>query len=183
MGSTRCAYETASGRRQWPNRDPLGDIAFLTAASGGSLSPSMPIAEGTEGANLYLFVRNVPISAIDSLGLLGFDGNGKVYGNWCGGDWTGGKKGSYNPAENYAPAIDALDSACEVHDKCYYKCRERFPCNKDYRSTCFRLCDQALTKAAYQFGGVWGKAIGRVVDRSGTRDPEANKECCKDGGK
>ena len=46
----------------------------------------------------------------------------KVHGNWCGPDWTAGKKQS---ARGYAlaggdwsePCIDAVDCACRAHDK------------------------------------------------------------------
>ena len=51
MGSTRCAYEIASGRRQWPNRDPIGERG---------------------GINLYGFVGNRPINAVDSDGRITF---------------------------------------------------------------------------------------------------------------
>jgi hypothetical protein len=46
-GSAWCAYQTASGRRKWPNRDPIEE-------------------EG--GPNLYQFNVNEPISNIDSEG-------------------------------------------------------------------------------------------------------------------
>ena len=51
MGSTRCAYEIASGRRQWPNRDPI---------------------EEDGGVNLYRLVGNSPVSFVDPLGLENF---------------------------------------------------------------------------------------------------------------
>ncbi len=143
-------YNPSTGR--WLNRDPL---------------------EEKGGRNLYGFVVNNPISSIDPVGLK------KVYGNWCGSDWTGGQKYQYDPNGGpYLPPIDALDSACEKHDKCYFKCRQKFPCNPDFRSTCFRLCDHALTQAAHAFGGFWGKTVGAAIDRPGTRDPGPNSPCC-----
>jgi hypothetical protein len=47
-GSNGCDYESASGLRYWPNRDPLGE-------------------EG--GINLYGFVGNNPINYVDKFGL------------------------------------------------------------------------------------------------------------------
>ena len=46
----------------------------------------------------------------------------RIHGNWCGPNWTGGKKLS---AEDYAargyswdaPCTDALDCACRAHDR------------------------------------------------------------------
>jgi RHS repeat-associated protein len=47
-GCRGCGYKSASGRREWPNRDPLEE--------GG-------------GSNLYAFVLNAPIYRIDPFGL------------------------------------------------------------------------------------------------------------------
>lgn len=44
----RCAYETVSGRRQWPNRDPKQEAG---------------------GRNLHLFLRNGSVNRIDAYGL------------------------------------------------------------------------------------------------------------------
>jgi RHS repeat-associated protein len=46
-GSGACAYKTAAGRREWLNRDPLGEMG---------------------GINLYRFVGNDPINQIDPNG-------------------------------------------------------------------------------------------------------------------
>ena len=46
-GSRACAYKTASGRHEWPNRDPIGE-------------------EG--GNNLYMFVDNAPTDEMDDYG-------------------------------------------------------------------------------------------------------------------
>jgi len=43
----------------------------------------------------------------------------KIHGNWCGPNWTGGKRVSaakYQGSWN-AKAIDKLDRACRTHDK------------------------------------------------------------------
>jgi hypothetical protein len=47
-GSRACAYKTASGRHEWVNRDPLGELG---------------------GINLFRFVRNTPLNAFDLFGL------------------------------------------------------------------------------------------------------------------
>lgn len=46
-GLRACAYKTASGRREWPNRDPLGEHA---------------------GVNLYRYLYNSPLDYFDPLG-------------------------------------------------------------------------------------------------------------------
>jgi hypothetical protein len=66
-GSRGCGYNIASGRRQWLNHDPIGIRG---------------------GINMYRFVRNNPISRIDSSGLFpnlptfmldwGFHGGGEA---------------------------------------------------------------------------------------------------------
>jgi hypothetical protein len=47
-GSRGCVYKTASGRGNWPNRDPI---------------------EEKGSVNLYSFVRNMPLTHIDIIGL------------------------------------------------------------------------------------------------------------------
>ncbi len=64
-GCRRYAYRTALGRSSWPNRDPLGEPGFEL------LLRRKPSIRGS-GANLYLFVRNSPISTVDFLGLDAF---------------------------------------------------------------------------------------------------------------
>jgi len=54
----------------------------------------------------------------------------KIHGNWCGPDWTGGKKVSaskYRGSWN-ARALDSLDRACRAHDKA---CAENGCCRRD----------------------------------------------------
>jgi RHS repeat-associated protein len=142
---------------RWLNRDPLGEKT---------------------GINLYSYVDNNAINAIDPMGLT------KIYGNWCGPDWTGGRVEEYSPHPSgyYRDPIDNLDGACQVHDKCYYTCRASNPCDPTKRSQCFRVCDHALTDAAYSIGGFWGNVIGAAIDRSGQRDPGPNTgKCCAQG--
>ena len=117
------------------------------------------------GINPYLYVSNDPVNGIDPLGLF------KVHGNWCGGDWTGGKKEQYtpHPPGYYKDAKDPLDSACETHDKCYYSCREEYPCDKVSRGQCFLVCDGVLADKATKIGGAAGNAVARAMKRSGRR--------------
>ncbi len=148
------AYNPIIGR--WLTRDPLKDAEFR------------------DGPNLYVYVGNNPLGGLDPLGLL------KIYGNWCGPNWTGRRQEPYSPQTRayYAPPIDGLDAACTKHDICYYKCRQAFPCDPDRRSRCFRSCDDQLSNAAYAIGGFWGNVIGAAIDRPGKRDPEPNDPSC-----
>ena len=95
------------------------------------------------GMNLFLYAGANPINAIDPKGLQ------KIYGNWCGPDWTGGYDKPWDQLtedekQSVTSAVDELDSCCETHDKCYAKCRENFPCLEDDRKMCFRQCDLEL---------------------------------------
>ena len=66
----RAAYKTASGRGKWPNRDPLGDLGFMTLQTDGRLQTRLlPPGERLQAPNLYEFVVNDPISKRDPLGL------------------------------------------------------------------------------------------------------------------
>jgi hypothetical protein len=62
-GSRGCGYKTASGRRQWPNRDPLGEPGFETMRN----QSADPLGDGL---NLYAFVHNRPTDKFDPLGLV-----------------------------------------------------------------------------------------------------------------
>ncbi len=127
------------------------------------------------GINLYGYVDNRPLEWIDPKGLA------KVYGNWCGSDWTGGHKEQYSLHQKgyYKEPENDLDNACKHHDICYYKCRNDEPCNKIKRSDCFRQCDMILTDKSYEIGGFYGNIIGTAIDRPGTRDPENDSCSCK----
>jgi len=132
------------------------------------------------GVNTYGYVSGDPASGIDPYGLY------KVYGNWCGPDWTGGLAKPWNDLteserETVKPPIDQLDGACRDHDQCYGKCGTDYPCDPSGRSRCFRSCDTALTKQANAIGGFWGSVIGAAIDRPGTRDPGPNAKCCESG--
>ncbi len=72
LGSRACAYKTASGRRQWPNRDPLGEFGFemlRTHNSHGRVFLTSGIVEVVQGPNIYEFDKNSSISSIDKWGL------------------------------------------------------------------------------------------------------------------
>ena len=63
----------------------------------------------------------------------------KIWGNWCGPDWTGGQRVSaeeYQGSWSY-PAIDNLDAACRKHDR---QCAGEKGCSKK--------ADDALLKVA-----------------------------------
>ena len=74
--------------------------------------------------------------------LLECDNLVKIHGNWCGPNWTGGRKLS---AEEYAargyswdsPCTDALDCACRNHDRA---------CS--HSKGCSKAADTKLIKAA-----------------------------------
>jgi RHS repeat-associated protein len=149
------AYNPALGR--WISRDPI---------------------EERGGLNLFGYVGNDPVNAIDPVGLI------RIYGNWCGPDWTGGHREAYTshaPGYYQAP-INTLDAACETHDICYYQCRNNYPCDGEMRSQCFRECDRALTNAANSVGSFWGRTIALAIDRPGKRDPgRDDASCCRTG--
>jgi hypothetical protein len=79
-------------------------------------------------------------------------GKGKIYGNWCGGDWTGGRKEQYDPRHDhdfyYAVPDDKLDDACRTHDIRYYECRQAYKCNKAGRIACMRTANYMLAEDA-----------------------------------
>jgi hypothetical protein len=64
-GSRACAYKTASGRGEWPNRDPIDEQGFEALSDPGESSDIIP----PDGANLYTYVINAPTSWVDPLGL------------------------------------------------------------------------------------------------------------------
>ena len=59
-GSRVCGYKNASGRSNWPSRDPIEEPGFELLRHGKA---------ATIAANLHAFVHNVPISQVDPFGL------------------------------------------------------------------------------------------------------------------
>ncbi len=139
-----------------------------------------PIRFGT--INLFNYVGENPVNYIDP------SGKRKVYGNWCGPNWTGGQKEPYNPAHDSiykAPIPDdgGLDTVCMNHDKCYYACRRDNPCDKTARQNCMRQCDATLIHDVPD--NKWGTIVKDGIAWF-NKNPDAgtNEECgCKDKGK
>ena len=104
------------------------------------------------GMNTYTYVENSPLIYSDPKGLI------KMYGSWCGPDWTGGFSQTYNELDEAERAvalgpIDALDTCCQVHDITYASCRDQYPCDKEARAACMQQADRVLSNCAAQSGG------------------------------
>jgi RHS repeat-associated protein len=108
-----------------------------------------PIAE-RGGLNVYEYVGNNPVNAIDSLGLSPIS---PWFGNWGGPDWANGEVRSETgrlptPSDsNYRAPINNRDLCYERHDHCISMC---YNCGLDgmrrLERTCVRSCDHALAK-------------------------------------
>ena len=94
----------------------------------------------------------------------------KIHGNWCGPNWTGGRKLS---AEEYAnrgyswdaPCTDALDCACRAHDRA---CSDPKGCSK--------ASDTKLIKAAKK---LQLSELQRIVELGKFSNPLASKSSRK----
>ena len=87
---------------------------------------------------------------------LSYEKGWKVYGNWCGPDWTGGRRESYSSTRAQIPNyyeedVDELDALCEVHDKAYESCRLSSPCDENARKFCMKSVDKELQESSYEF--------------------------------
>lgn len=129
-------------------------------------------------SGIYNYVGGNPTTYTDP------SGNVRIYGNWCGPNWTGGWTEEYNPAHDrvYLPPIDNVDYVCMQHDKCYYSCRAGHPCNSGDRQNCMRVCDQSLIRD--EPNTTWGNIIRNGI-KYGNKNPDAgtNEHCgCKTKG-
>jgi hypothetical protein len=137
------------------------------------------------GLNTYAYVRSDPLMGIDPKGLV------KIYGNWCGPNWTGGVDKPYDqiPVESLnklKPPMDTLDACCATHDMCHADCRGSFPCTPSKRSMCYVLCDRDLATCAQKSGVTGPRAWGveRYMNRSNPdaegNDPKCGSSCTPD---
>ena len=136
------------------------------------------------GINTYGYVGNNPNSYVDPDGLL------RMYGGWCGPDWTGGFAFSYGELDAgqrlaVLPPVDELDACCRDHDIAYAQCRDTHPCDQSARAQCMQSLDRALASCAANTsssGFVWmGDARQRVEDymRDSNPDGGANPDSCE----
>ena len=127
------------------------------------------------GLNSFGYVDASPVNAIDPSGLI------KLYGSWCGPDWTGGFRKTYNELDTVerqvalAP-IDSLDQCCQVHDVTYASCRERFPCNPKGRSQCFQEADRRLSSCSAGTSGGSRQLILMIVNSANGGNPNKSIE-------
>ena len=136
------------------------------------------------GINIFSYVDSNPLSSVDPVGLLDF----RYWGNWCGPGWTGGQFHTpYIPYDEtfYKPPVDKLDTACMHHDKCYYKCRDKFPCQKGGRGRCMTNCDRTLAAEAGAAGSEYSSPLWWWMKNNNSPDPGDNQPypqcgCMKD---
>ncbi len=62
LSSRRCIYQTVPGRSGWPSRDPLREVGF-------QMLENDDFYANIAGCNLYAFIDNNSIFAVDALGL------------------------------------------------------------------------------------------------------------------
>jgi RHS repeat-associated protein len=124
------------------------------------------------GVSTYSYVENDPLNGLDPLGLW------KIYGMWCGPNWTGGFKKSWNDLTQYEqehvkPAMTPLDKLCEGHDKCWGNCGSKNLCSMQARSKCLMDCNSTLVNGGKKLG-FWGNlvAAGIAIDKPGLNHPE-----------
>ncbi|MBW8364699.1 MAG: RHS domain-containing protein [Rhizobium sp.] len=129
------------------------------------------------GTNLYAYVGGNPINATDPRGLV------KLYGSWCGPDWTGGFSKQYDQLDDIErsimlPPVDDLDRCCQVHDITYASCRKQFPCDPEARKQCFKNADRSLNSCSTNSHGdassqilLFGNAKKRIADYMKESDP------------
>lgn len=143
---------------------------------------------GLRGAlNTFAYVESGPINSIDPSGLI------KIYGSWCGPNWSGGFKKSFDELDTaersvVLPPIDVLDQCCQSHDLSYAICRTQYPCDAESRQRCFQKADKKISSCASNAGGgqsptIWlgGDPQSRIEAFFGDRVPPAedNAEGCE----
>ena len=150
------AYSPQTGR--WLSRDPIGEAG---------------------GVNLYGYVENGSINAIDPTGLV------KLYGSWCGPNWSGGFRKPYDKMDATErsvalPPVDKLDQCCRAHDITYADCRAKYPCDAKARQQCFQEADRGLSNCSSGAGGgqspmilLFGNPQKRIEDYMKSSNPGA----------
>ena len=143
-------YDPAMGR--YVESDPIG------------------IAGGTDG---YTYVENEPMNWSDPKGTF------RIHGNWCGPNWTGGRRESYSTSHDskYAAPGDGLDNSCRTHDICYAQCRQENQCDSGTRGRCFEMCESDLRYATRRYRGAPARAVEWAMGRPGERF-EPNPSAC-----
>ena len=134
-----------------------------------------PIRFGSGDGNFYDYVGNDPTRYTDPTGRL------RIYGNWCGPDWTGGLREQYDPAHAgiYKRPIDRYDTVCMHHDICYFNCRAGNPCSPSGRSNCFKTCDQIFVGEMPGWGPVPDVLVAGIYwHRKFGPDPGPNSGHC-----
>ncbi len=126
--------------------------------------------------HLYVYANNSPINYKDPKGLWA------LHGNWCGPNWTGGLPEQYTPEDELIYAFngtkDSLDSCCKTHDKCFYKCRKKYPCDPQGRKDCMIECNQALSTCASQCSGMAAFIISAWMSIDDVPDIGPNDKSC-----
>jgi RHS repeat-associated protein len=130
---------------------------------------------GSGDPNFYDYVSNNPTAWRDPTGRT------RIYGNWCGPDWTGGLPEQYDPAHAgiYKPPKDRYDTVCMHHDICYFNCRSTQPCSPSGRSDCFKVCDQIFV-GEMPGAGFWPDVLAAGIYWHGNfgPDPGPNSSNC-----
>lgn len=138
------------------------------------------------GANTFTYAANNPVIAIDPTGLV------KLYGSWCGPDWSGGIRKSFDELDAIErkvtlEPIDNLDRCCQTHDITYAVCREKYPCDREVRKQCFKQADRRLSNCSTGAGGgqssmilLFGNPQRRIEDYMKGSNPDggANTRNC-----
>ncbi len=137
-----------------------------------------PLRFGSGDPNFYSYVSQNPTNYTDPLGKT------RIYGNWCGPNWTGGLVESFDPrhVKDYKKPIDKIDEVCQRHDICYFNCRKGQPCDPDARLNCFKNCDQVFVQEMPDKEKFWPTVLdsGINLHRIFGSNPEDNAPgCCK----